>query len=171
MALERQQILDMFHQALGRLVHAHAQFDFNIGMQLNVLGLDTGHDVSELLVGKAPFSNRLRKAEDLVFIQYASAPDAAKQQLEQWFIKAHEVKAMRNDYTHARWQIPNLSDSDDPLFRMLPLNWNFDPNQEDKSVPIRLSDLHADAAEIERLDGGLGGWMRKYLVYAAPRVA
>lgn len=166
--MPHEKIRNDFHQALGRLVHAHAQFDFNIGMQLNVLGLDTGHNVAELLVGKAPFSNRLYKAEELVFIQYASAPEDAKQQLKQWFKKAHEVKAMRNDYTHARWQIPNLSDSDDPLFRMLPLNWNFDPNQEDKSVPIRLSELHADAAEIERLDGGLGSWMRDYAAYASP---
>jgi hypothetical protein len=114
---------------------------------------------------------RLKNAKKLLLVQYAGAPEQAKKELREWFKSAHDLRALRNKYAHARWHVPLRSESEDPLFRMLPLNWDFDPNQKDKSVPIRLSELHANAAKIEELSGGLGTWMRKNAQHAKRRSA
>jgi hypothetical protein len=164
-----EEIRAAFRLALGRLVHAHAEFDFNIGLQLNWLGHDNNQNVSKFLVGKRPFDWRLEKAEELVFKQYSSAPTASLAELREWFSAARKMKDLRNDYAHARWSLPGYVEGDDPEFRMTPLNWNMDPDQKDASVPIKLSELHVAALEIERLGSGLGAWMIKHLAYATPR--
>ena len=65
---------DEFHRLLGRLVHAHARFDFNIGLQLNWLGSYYQIDVAEQLdPRKAQLGTRLKKLKQLILDMYQPA--------------------------------------------------------------------------------------------------
>src|SRR5687767_1814239 len=111
MSLDHAEIRDRFHLELGRMVHAYSLFDFNVGCALGWLGPHNGEDVSDLLIGRVPLSMRLKALKPLVLKTYRAAGNDALAEFEAWFAKAFELKAIRNDYVHARWGVPGQSES------------------------------------------------------------
>ena len=171
MTLFHREIKDRFHLQLGRLVHAYSQFDFNVGLALDWLGPHHGEDVSDLLIGKIPIAERLKKLKPLVMKTYQPAGVIALAEFETWFAKACELKAIRNDYVHARWGLPGHCESDDPILKMLPMNWNFTPDRPDESVDVPLSGLAEQAAAIETLSAEFSALLEKFAAHASPPVA
>lgn len=163
MSLDHAEITDRFHLELGRLVHAYSLLDFNVGIALGWLGPHNGVDVSTLLIGRVPLANRLEALKPLVLKMYRAAGNDALAEFEAWFAKVCELKAIRNDYVHARWGLPSHSESDDPVLRMLPMNWNFTPGSRDESVAVTLSALGEQRATIERLSEEFGELQKKYV--------
>ena len=166
-----QEIKDRFHLRLGRLVHAYSRFDFNVGLALGWLGPHHGEDVSDLLIGKVPLAERLKKLKPLVMKTYQAAGDAALAEFETWFAKVCELKAIRNDYVHARWGLPGHCESDDPILKMLPMNWNFAHGCPDESVDVPLSGFAEQVAAIETLSAEFSALQKKFVAQAAHAVA
>jgi hypothetical protein len=168
MALDHEDIRDRFHLELGRMVHAHSLFDFNIGIALDSMGQHIGEDHSNLLVGTIPLANRLKALKPVMLTMYEAAGEEALAEIERWFAKACDLKAIRNDYVHARWGIPGSSDSDDPVLTMLPMTWNFSSDQAAASSKVALSALSKQRADIEELSGQFFKLQKKY-AKCAPR--
>jgi len=169
MPVDHEEIRDRFHRELGRLVHACCLFDFNVGCALNWLGPHNGKDVSQWLIGRVPLGKRLDALKPLVLQTYRAAGRDAVAEFEAWFSKACELKAIRNDYVHARWGVPGHSDSDDPVLKMLPMNWNFERDARDDSVDVKLSELREQGTSIEQLSGEWFKLQKKYVNQATPR--
>jgi hypothetical protein len=135
---------DEFHRLLGRLVHAHGQFDFNVGLQLNWMGPYYGDDVAELLdPHKAQFSKRLKKLKQLVMNAFEPAGEAT---------------ALRNDYVHGRWGVPGkfnfkppgrMIDAE-PLLTFVQLHWDMSPDRTDDSIVMTLAEFAEQVAIVER---------------------
>lgn len=100
-----------FHFLLGRLVHAHARFDFNVGLQLHWMGPMYGVDVSELLHPyKATFKARLDLFKRLVLDVYQPAGVAFVTEFRAWFDRAEKCRVLRNDYAQS-WETQDPSSS------------------------------------------------------------
>ena len=127
--LDHAELVDRFHLELGRMVHATSLLDFNIGIALGWMCPHIGEDHRDLLVGTIPLANRLKALKPIMLKMYEAAGEEALAEFEAWFSKACDLKAIRNDYVHARWDIPGGSDTDDPVLTMLPMNWTFNSDQ------------------------------------------
>ena len=93
---------DEFHRLLGRLVHAQARFDFNVGLSLNWMGPHYGREVTDLLDPiNTLLGTRLRKLKALVLDAYEPAAKQALVDFKAWFEKADRARCLRNDYVNA----------------------------------------------------------------------
>lgn len=148
-----------FHRLLGRLVHAHGQFDFNVGLQLNWMGPYYGDDVAELLdPRKSQFSKRLKKLKQLVMNAFEPAGKAALDEFAVWFKQAGEATALRNDYVHGRWGVPGkfnfkppgrMIDAE-PLLTFVQLHWDMSPDRPDDSIVMTLAEFAEQVGIVER---------------------
>ena len=147
-----------FHYLLGRLVHAHARFDFNVGLQLNWMGPMYGVEVSEALNPyKATFKARLDLFKRLVLDVYQPAGSGFIDEFRTWFDRAERCRVLRNDYAHGRWGVPgkfNFKDGGsmkdaEPLLVFVPLDWNMDPDKEDSSIALTMQELKEQVEEAE----------------------
>lgn len=155
-----------FHRLLGRLVHATAQFDFNVGLQLNWLGIYYQTDVKELLDPcTTQLKGRLKELKKIVLNAYEPAGKHALAEFKDWFARADEARGLRNDYVHARWGVPGkyLGGEDCalidaiPLLTVLSLTWDMSPNQPDKSTAMTLDEF---AHQVETVEGLLADYWR-----------
>ena len=162
MALAHTEIKDRFHLNLGRMVHATSLLDFNIGIALGWMGEYSGEDHTDLLVGTTPLAARLKALQPIMVKMYEAAGKEAIAEIEAWFSKACGLKAIRNDYVHARWGLPGDSDTDDAVLTMLPMNWNFNSDQEAISSDVKLSAFGEQCASIEKLSGQFFELQKKY---------
>lgn len=155
----RDPFLEEFHRNLGRLVHATASFDFNVGLQLNWMGPMLGVDVADDLNPKGThLRQRLKRLKALSVKAYAAAGDSAVSELRNWFVRADRARAVRNDYVHGRWGVPAGYEVDaegridgEPLLGFVPLNWDLTPGQPDRSVRMKMHDFARQVDEAERL--------------------
>lgn len=169
---------DEFHRLLGRLVHAMARFDFNIGLQLNQLGPYRSQDVGSLLqTGQARLGDRLKRLRVLVLETYASAGPAVAQQFSDWFDTAGEARVLRNDYVHGRWAVPgkyNVTEEGrriptEPLLAFVPLDFDLSPDQPDKSVYMTLEEFAEQVRHAEALFGRYWELCERNIEHALPR--
>lgn len=148
-----------FHRLLGRLVHETAQFDFYIGLQLNWLGDYYKVDLGDLLdPKKSQLNQRLKKLRQITMRAYQRAGDDALAEFSEWFDRADNARALRNDYVHGRWGVPGKYDfkfagrlmDADPLLTFVPLNWDISPDQADSSISMTMQEFaqQVDAAQI-----------------------
>ena len=168
---------DEFHRQLGRLVHAHARFDFNVGLQLNWLGQYYKVEVSDLLdPRKAQLGLRLKKLRGLVLDVFEPAGETAIADFKAWFKLADESRAIRNDYVHGRWGVPGnysykngdrLIDAD-PLLTFVPLHWKMEPELADDSISMTLEEFSLQIDAVERLFGDYFQLTEQYLTFAKP---
>ena len=143
---------------LGRLVHAHARFDFNVGLQLNWMGPMYGVEVTDVLNPyKATFKERLNFFKRLVLEVYQPAGAAFVTEFRSWFDRAEKCRVLRNDYAHGRWGVPGkfnykeggrLMDAE-PLLVFIPLNWNMAPDREDLSITLTMQEFEQQVEEAE----------------------
>ncbi|MEK6210911.1 MAG: hypothetical protein AABM64_11180 [Pseudomonadota bacterium] len=166
--LDHAELKDRFYLALGRLVHAYSSLDFNVGIALGWLGPHNGVDVRDLLIGRVPLADRLEALKPLVLKMYRAAGNDALAEFEAWFAKVCKLKAIRNDYVHARWGLPGELDSDDPILKMLPMNWDFSADRLDKSVDVPLSELESQSSRIGQLVDDFAMLRAKFAAYAVP---
>lgn len=168
---------DEFHRLLGRLIHAHARFDFNIGLQLNYLGPHVGEDVSVMLDPRqSQLNTRLKKLKQIVMKAFRPAGTKALKEFSEWFKQAHEARALRNDYAHGRWGVPGkfkfkppgrMIDAE-PLLTFMPLHWNLNPDRPDDSLTMTLEEFAAQVATVEKLFSRYWELSEKYLRYVGP---
>lgn len=155
----RNPFLEEFHRHLGRLVHATASFDFNVGLQLNWMGPLLGVDVTGELDPKgAHLRQRLKRLKSLTLKAYATAGDAAVSELRDWFERADRARAVRNDYVYGRWGVPAGYELDaegridgEPLLGFVPLNWDLTPGQPDHTIRLKMGDFAQQVDAAERL--------------------
>jgi len=161
-------IEDQLHLLLGRLVHAHARFDFNLGLQLKWIGPCLGVAVDHLLNPRAPFSQRLAALEPLVVEVYCEAGADAPADFEHWFDRAREAKALRNDHAHGRWGFRSASMLGDFDVEFVRLNWETDPLKQEGAVRLKLEDFAKEVAAIESLFGDYARLERRFRHRARP---
>lgn len=164
-----------FHRLLGRLVHAHGQFDFNVGLQLNWMGPFYGDDVAELLdPHKTQFSKRLKKLKQMVMKAFKPAGEAALAEFTEWFKHAGKVSAIRNDYVHGRWGVPGkykltppgrMVDAE-PLLTFVPLHWDMNPDRPDDSIALTLDEFQKQVDIVEHAFSEYWRLSEKYLPFA-----
>lgn len=151
---------DDFHMLLGRLVHAHARLDFNIGLQLRWMGPYCDVDVSEFLDPlKTQFAHRLKRLRQLTTDIYEPAGAQFAEEFGTWFARADECRALRNDYVHGRWGVPGSfnyrngsSQADaEPLLQFIPLQWDLSPERPDDSITMTMDEFAKQVANVERL--------------------
>lgn len=135
-----------FHELLGRMVHAHASLDFNVGLQLSWLGPHLGRKVNHLLdARKVPFAKRLKKLRTLVIELYGGAGAEVLGAFRAWFSEADSLKALRNDYVHGRWGVPGGRLESTALVTQLPgvlvVGAKPLPNGVTRGGLVRLEDL------------------------------
>ena len=170
--------VDEFHRQLGRLVHAHAGFDFNVGLQLNWLGPHCQVDVSELLdPRRSQLGLRLKTLKRLVLDVFGPAGENAAAEFEAWFERADECRAVRNDYVHGRWGVPGKYEFSgegrmidaEPLLTFVPLHWNMEPDRADESASMTLGEFTSQVDTVERLFGDFFRLTKNYLEFAKAR--
>jgi len=158
-----------FHHLLGRLAHAHASLDFNVGLQLNWLGPYLQVKVHHLLdAKKVMFAKRLGTLKQLVFELFENAGDAALDEFQQWFEAADAMKALRNDYVHGRWGVPGKLVDGHPMLAFVPLHWDMTPDRPDDSVFMTLDEFGGQVAKMEMLAHEYFRLERKHLALAKP---
>ena len=151
MALGRDEILASFHQALGRFVHAIARLDFDVGMLLIALEEKIGADNSVYLKPNKSLNDRLLVLKKQIKEAAAGQPSENETKTAAWFVKAGQLRGLRNDYVHARWGIPGTSETIDPIVKYVPMHWNWDSVEENIEIQIPVSALLAQAIEVENL--------------------
>ena len=159
---------DEFHRLLGRLVHAHARFDFNMGLQLRWLGPHNDVPVDHLLDVRVPFSHRLRALRPLVLATFSPAGPKAKTEFEALFHRADETKALRNDYVHGRWGVPGRRVDGRPLLLFVPLHWNTEPSRPDDSIELSIEEFAEQVRDVEALADDYHRLTKRYLAFAKP---
>lgn len=146
------ELLNAFHLRLGRLSHASAQLDFNIGLTLNWLGQHNSVDVRKLLdPKKTQLCQRLEKLEELIKKIYDQAQPRVASDFNAWFRRADKARALRNDYVHARWGMPGELKDEEPYVFFLKLNWDKSPGQPDKSVRLTFNEFDRQIEEVNKL--------------------
>lgn len=153
--------LEEFHRNLGRLVHAMASFDLNIGLQLNWMGPSLGVDVTAELDPKSThLRQRLKRLKTLTLKAFAAAGEDAVIELRNWFDRADRARAIRNDYVHGRWGVPAGFDMDaegriegEPLLGFVPLRWDLTLGQPDRTIRMKMQDFARQVDAAERLLG------------------
>ena len=162
-----------FHELLGRMVHAHASLDFNVGLQLSWLGPHLGRKVNHLLdARKVSFAKRLKKLRTLVIELYGGAGAEVLGAFRAWFSEADSLKALRNDYVHGRWGVPDgrLEDGTQTL-GFVPLHWDFAPGRVDDSVRMTLPEFESQVKKMEALVAQYFRLERQHLEHAKSRQA
>jgi hypothetical protein len=164
-----------FHRLLGRLVHATARFDVNIGHQLNWLGIYYQVDVKELLNPcRTQLKQRLIALRRIVLKAYKPAGETAMAEFKEWFSRANKARALRNDYVHARWGVPGkylaephcaLIDAI-PQLTVLPLTWDVSPELPDKSSAMTLEQFAQQVETAESLFADYQRLSKKYEGFA-----
>ncbi|WP_455279048.1 hypothetical protein [Cupriavidus necator] len=150
-----------FHLLLGRLIHAIARLDFNVGLQLRYWGHEEDPKIRWLLKPQtSKLAERLSALEQLMVAAWSVDVQAeGQQELAGWFERAHTARAFRNEYAHGRWGVPGkhlhaesgrLCDAT-PLLVFVPLDWDMSPTREDKSIEMTLDDFAAQVEEAELL--------------------
>lgn len=161
-----------FHHLLGRLAHAHANLDFNVGLQLSWLGPYVQVKVHHLLdAKKVMFAKRLGMLKNLVFELFENAGESALNEFRQWFDAADAMKALRNDYVHGRWGVPGKLVDGQQLLAFVPLNWDMTPDQPDKSIYLTLDEFRSQVVKMETLAHEYFRLERKHLAHAKPAKA
>jgi hypothetical protein len=159
---------DEFHRLLGRLVHAHARFDFNMGLQLRWLGPYNDVPVEQLLDVKVPFAHRLRALKPLVLQTFAPAGSSALAEFEALFRRTEEAKAMRNDYVHGRWGVPGRKLNGQPMLLFVPLHWHMEPDRPDDSMELSIEAFGEQVRDVEALADEYWILTKRYLPFARP---
>ena len=164
---------DEFHRLLGRLVHAHARFDFNVGLQLNWLGPYYQVEVAELLdPGQTQLCKRLRKFKQLVLDVFKPAGEEALAEFTAWFERADKVRALRNDYVHGRWGVkydfkpPGRIIDAEPRLCFVPLHWDMAPDRPDDSISMSLDEFASQVDAVEALFADYLHLSERYMQYA-----
>ena len=160
-----------FYGLLGRLVHAHAQLYFNVGLQLNWMGMHLGHDVTSLLQSTTPFARRLTRLEELTSELFAKAEPSALAELKAWFEEAGRLKQVRNDYVHGRWGVPRSFAESPPRIEFVPLHWNLDQEAAVSPTVMTIDELEQEVATLQHLAGEYFRLTRKYERWAVSRAA
>ncbi len=151
MELKREEIHARFHQALGRIVCAMSRLDFAVGCWLIALKERGGSDPSALLSSSVSLHERLQALERELHAARTRDQAINEEKMRAWVEKANSVRALRNGYVHARWGVPGASESDDPVLRYLPMHWNWDSTSGTAERQVSVSELTAQAIEVERL--------------------
>jgi hypothetical protein len=151
---------DEFHRLLGRLVHATAVFDFNVGLQLLNSGVFTQNELDELL---NPCTTQLKKRlvalKKVVQKTFHSAEGKANAEFSEWFDCADNCRVLRNDYVHGRWGVPGkykLPHSGSainsiPLLSFLPLTWETSPDKLDEEIVLSVEEFAQQVKVAEQL--------------------
>ena len=160
--------LDEFHLLLGRLTHAAAQLDFNVGLSIRWLVEHNGEPSSDLLSGTKPFKLRLDELNRLIGKTFDLTNPEVATAFDAWFQGAHEARALRNDYVHARWGVRGDFDDREPFAEYVQLNWNMSPETAQPSNRVTFADFDKQIEEVRRLNQDLGDLQRRYAHLAAP---
>ncbi|WP_157128563.1 hypothetical protein [Cupriavidus sp. USMAA2-4] len=166
-----------FHLLLGRLVHAIARLDFNVGLQLGYWAHKDDASIWKLLKpGTSRLHERLTALEELVSAAWFASHDEGQKEFRHWFARAHKARGLRNEYAHGRWGVPGkhlftesgrLSDAT-PLLVFVPLDWDMSPNREDKSIELTLDEFAAQVEEAEQLSVHFLNIERRYGAHLYP---
>lgn len=160
-----------FHLLLGRLVHAIARLDFNVGLQLRYWAHEEDSRIPALLKPGTPkLHDRLKILEELVAAAWSATHDEGQKELSGWFERAHKARGFRNEYAHGRWGVPGkysftesgrLCDAT-PLLVFVPLDWDMSENRKDNTIELTLDEFAAQAEEAEQLSGQFWDVVTKY---------
>lgn len=168
---------DEFHRHLGRLVHGAARFDFNVGLQLNWLGIHCGVDVSKHLdPSRVSLGARLDKLQTLVGQAFKAAGPEAMAEFDAWFSRARSARALRNNYAHGRWAAPGKQAESPhgpghprvPMLGFVGLDWNLTPDQPDRSVYITMEDFSAQVDDAVAVFNQFFQLTEKHLAFVRP---
>lgn len=149
--LRHDEIEARFHAVLGRLTHAHAKLDLQVGWMLRWLGEAGGHDVAATLTPQVTLAQRLRRLREVTGQAAAPVDPEVAETLGVWLTHGAGQSGLRNDYTRGRWGVPGRWDGDDPEVEFVPIHWQAGRETAPPPQRFKLSELAAQAAEIERL--------------------
>lgn len=151
------ELCDAFHMRLGRLTHALAQLDQNVGLALNCMAKSHHLDISNLLdPAKARLSLRLNMLKKLLEISYGHQQPRFVADFADWHNCISHAHAIRNSYVHAKWGFRDLLDGEEPYVLLHALDWNMLPNQPDHSVKLALKEFDHQIDEISKLNIDFG---------------
>lgn len=160
---------DEFHRLLGKLVHAHATFDFAVGLQLRWLGPHLAIQVDHLIASRrVPFAHRLDALKPLVLDMFEPAGPVARAEFKDWFARANRHKTLRNDYVHGRWGVPGKVVGGQAMLSFVPLHWDMSPDRPDDSIHMTLEDFAEQVDEIVALLHDYQRIEKKYLALTKP---
>ena len=163
------ELLDAFHLRLGRLTHASAELDVNIGLALNWLGQHNSIDVSKLLnPKKAQMCQRLEKLEELIVQIYDHTKPEVAADFGAWFRRTEKARALRNDYVHARWGMAGKLRDEEPYVFFLALNWDMSADQPDRSIKLTLKEFDLQIDEVSKLGGDFMKLKDRHAKHAIP---
>lgn len=168
---------DEFHNLLGRLVHAIARLDFNVGLQLRYWGCEDDPSINSLLKPRtARLDDRLKGLEHLITKACSQVGGEGLQELRAWFSRAHRARAIRNEYAHGRWGVPGRYQEaasgrycdGTPLLLFIPLDWDMSPDRRDESIEMTLDEFATQVREAELLAGEYLKLTERYAGQAYP---
>ena len=157
-----------FYRLLGRLVCAHSRFDHNIGSQLRTFGRWYGDDVAEFLdPKKVPFGKRLKKLRSMVLEIYEASGNKGLTELTDFFDRAGNATALRNDYVHGRWNWHYRERAGgEMILQFNPLHWDMTPDRPDDSVTMALGEFADQVTNAEKVLSEYFRLVEKYRRFA-----
>lgn len=168
-----------FHRLLGQLVHAHARFDFSVGLQLSWLGPHCAVDISKHLdPRRTPFVRRLHRLRKVVLIAFAPGGNDVLNEFKAWFECAESATALRNSYAHGRWAVPGsyrfaetttIADAT-PLLRFVPLAWGMSPDRGDTTIQLTIDEFAEQVRDVQAIFDQYFAMCDRFMHFVVPRV-
>lgn len=168
-----------FHRLLGQLVRAHADFDFNIGLQLSWLGPHCAIDIATHLdPRRTSFIKRLQRLRKVVLIAFAPGGNDVLNEFKEWFKRAESATALRNSYAHGRWAVPGsyrftetttVADAT-PLLCFVPLGWDMSPDRIDTTIKLTIDEFGEQVRDVQAIFGEYFAMCNRYMRFVVRRV-
>ena len=137
-----------------------------------------GVEVSEVLDPcRATFKARLNFFKRLVLEVYQPAGSKFVAEFQSWFNRAERCRVLRNDYAHGRWGVPGkfkfkeggrMMDAE-PLLVFVPLDWNMEPDREDRSITLTMQEFKEQVEEAEAVFSAYSKLAKQFEEFAKPR--
>ena len=168
-----------FHRLLGQLVHAHARFDFSVGLQLSWLGPHCAVDIAKHLdPRRTSFIQRLHRLRKVVLIAFAPGGNNVLNEFKAWFKRAESATALRNSYAHGRWAVPGsyrftetttMADAT-PLLCFVPVGWDMSPDRVDTTIKLTIDEFAEQVRDVQAIFGDYFAMCDRYMRFVVPRV-
>jgi len=96
---------DALYRGLGRAVVLFSQLDLSISLCIQSLKTETDALVARKRGNSPKIKKKLDDLQKVIASKFKSSHPELVSDFDRWFSKASEIRQLRNDFIHGRWEI------------------------------------------------------------------
>ena len=100
-----QRLEDALYRGLGRAVVLFSQLDLSISLCIQSLKTETDALVARKRGNSPKIKKKLEDLQKVIASKFKSSHPELVSDFDRWFSKASEIRQLRNDFIHGRWEI------------------------------------------------------------------